>query len=198
MKKVLQRLYNEFVKLKRSAKLNILQANNKKLSIGEKTIIDFNTKIYSFNNRIDIGNNVYLRSKERYYQAGMPFSTTLLTDVKGSFIKIGDNCRINGAYIHAQKGITIGRNCVIASGVNIMDTNGHVLKSPDRTSGRDEPDEIVLGNNIWIGLNAIILKGTKIGNNSVVGAGSVVKGEYPDNSLILGNPASFVKQINIE
>lgn len=198
MKKVVRPLYNIFLDLKRSFKLSLLQVKNNNLTIGSNTIIDYKTKIYSFNNTISIGNNVYLRSNDKYYQAGMPFSTTLLTDVKGSFIKIGDNCRINGVYIHAQKGITIGANCVIASGVNIMDSNGHQLKSYDRTSGRDEPSEIVIGNNVWIGLNAIILKGTIIGNNAVIGAGSVVKGEYPANSLIMGNPAKLVKQINME
>lgn len=44
---------------------------------------------------------------------------------------------------------------------------------------------IVIGNNVWIGANSIILRGTSIGNNCVVGAGCVLKGEYPDNSIIV-------------
>jgi acetyltransferase-like isoleucine patch superfamily enzyme len=127
----------------------------------------------------------------------MPFSTTLLADVKNARIMIGDNCRVNGAYIHAQKEITIGKNCVIASGVHIIDSNGHELYSNNRTRGRDVAKEIVIGDNVWIGLNAIILKDTRIGNNSVVAAGSVVKGNFPENSLIQGNPAVLVKRLEI-
>jgi acetyltransferase-like isoleucine patch superfamily enzyme len=127
----------------------------------------------------------------------MPFPTTLLSDGNKSMIEIGDNCRVNGAYIHAQKRITIGKNCVIASGVNIMDSNGHELYSNDRTKGRDTAKEIAIGENVWIGLNAIILKDTYIGDNSVIAAGSVVKGNFPNNSLIQGNPAVTVKQLEI-
>jgi acetyltransferase-like isoleucine patch superfamily enzyme len=178
-------------------KLILVKKNNKNLELGKNVKIDFKTNIISFGNKIRIGSDVYLRSKSKYYQAGMPFCTTILTDVKGAFITIGNNTRINGAYIHAQKGISIGENCVIASGVNIIDTNGHELISKDRTLGRDKPSEIILGNNVWIGLNVTILKGTKIGNNAVVSAGSVVKGNFQDNALIMGNPAQLIKVLEI-
>ena len=126
----------------------------------------------------------------------MPFYTTLLVDGKEGKIEIGDNCRINGAYIHAKESIHIGNNCVIAAGVNIMDSNGHELASTDRTQGRDKPSPINIGDNVWIGLNAIILKGSSIGNNCVIAAGSVVKGCFPDNSIIQGNPAKTKELIN--
>lgn len=110
---------------------------------------------------------------------------------------IGNNCRINGAYIHAQKRITVGDNCVMASGISIIDSNGHELYSNDRTHGRDQASDIEIGSNVWIGLNAIILKNTSIGDNSVVSAGSVVSGHFPNNSLIMGNPGKVVKILNI-
>jgi acetyltransferase-like isoleucine patch superfamily enzyme len=138
-----------------------------------------------------------MRSLKRGYHAGMPFATTLFADTKGALITIGDNCRINGAYIHAQKKIEIGSNCVIASGVNIIDSNGHQLLSNNRTRGRDDAKEIIIGNNVWIGLNSIILKGTIMGDNCVVSAGSVVKGIFDANSLIQGNPAVKVNTLEI-
>ncbi len=146
--------------------------------------IDFETFFKLNKNKVVIGDNVYLRSKSKGYQAGMSFPTTLLVDVEGATIKIGNNCRINGAYIHAQKSITLGENCVIASGVNIMDSNGHNVKSKNRTIGRDIPQEVVIGNNVWIGLNCIILKGTTIGDNSIISAGCTVKGEIPRDSIV--------------
>ena len=168
------------------------------ISIGTGSVIDIESTINALNGgRVCIESNVLLRGRKNGYHAGMPFGTTLLSDASGSLINVGNNCRINGAYIHAQKKITIGNSCVIASGVNIIDSNGHVLFSNDRTIGRDEPKEIVIGNNVWIGLNCIILKGTNIGDNSVVAAGSVVKGDFPANSLIQGNPAVVMKTLNI-
>lgn len=73
----------------------------------------------------------------------------------------------------------IAKNCVIAAGVNIIDSNGHEVASYERTKGRDIANPIKIGNNVWISANAIILKGTIIGDNCVVGAGSVVKGKFP-------------------
>src|SRR5690606_9691564 len=116
-------------------------------------------------------------------------------DVEGAEIIIGESCRLNGVYIHAQSSIRIGKNTVIASGVNIIDSNGHELVSKNRTKGRDSAKPIKIDENVWIGLNAIILKGTEIGKNSVVSAGSVVKGFFPDNSIISGNPAKLVDTI---
>ncbi|NDI99765.1 acyltransferase [Flavobacterium sp. LaA7.5] len=142
--------------------------------------------------------NVKVRSRQKNYHAGMPFPTTFLIDAKGAKITVGENCRLNGVYLHAEKEISIGKNTVIASGVNIIDSNGHILNSSDRTKGRDVPKAIHIGDNVWIGLNAIILKGTVIGSNSVVAAGSVVKGEFPANSVISGNPATVTDVINIK
>ena len=174
-----------------------IKISKKNIFYGKNVSIDFKTKIFNNSNVLNIGNNVRLRSISKYYQAAMPFPTTILMDVDGATISIGDNSRINGAYIHAQKSISIGKNCVIASGVNIIDTNGHILLSKDRTVGRDKPADIIIEDNVWIGLNCIILKGSRIGKNSVVAAGSVVKGSYAENSLIQGNIATVVKQLEI-
>ena len=84
-------------------------------------------------------------------------------------------CRINGAYIHAEKSISIGSKCVIASGVNITDNNGHQVKSLDRTKGRDIPKEIIIGNNVWICMNVTIQNG------------NVISGTVPPNSIVSSN-----------
>lgn len=171
--------------------------NRRRIFIGGGTSIYYRCRICAFNGSINVGKNCLIGRSAKNYHAGMPFYTTLFTDKVGATIKIGDNCRVNGAYIHAQKEINIGNNCVIASGVNIIDSNGHELISKDRTIGRDKPKSIEIGNNVWIGLNVTILKGTSIGNNCVIAAGSVVKGEFPDNVLIQGNPAVIVSKLEI-
>lgn len=151
------------------------------VSVGAGTRIFYRSNICGC---VIIGKNSSIGRERKGYHAGMPFYTSILNDGRGSIVKIGDNCRINGAYIHAKEKIVIGDNCVIASGVNIIDSNGHQVNSPNRTIGRDEPRPIRIGNNVWIGLNAIILKGADIGDNCVIGAGCIVKGIIPPNSLI--------------
>lgn len=167
-------------------------------NLSYSTKLDKRTKVYiSKGANIKTGINVYLRSEPRGYHCGMPFGTVLLADKKGANIEIGSNSRINGTYIHAQTCVSIGKNCVIAAGTNIIDSNGHEIYSVNRTIGRDTPHPILIGNNVWIGINSVILKDTIIGDNCVVSAGSVVKGHFPPNSLIQGNPAKIKKILTI-
>ena len=65
--------------------------------------------------KIILGENVTLRSDPFDYLGGMPFGTTLLVDRSEGEILIGDNCRLNGTYVHAKKSIKIGKNCVIGA-----------------------------------------------------------------------------------
>lgn len=147
---------------------------------------------------VHIGNNCLIGRSRNGYHAGMPFYTTILLDGTKSFVSIGNNVRINGAYIHSQQSINIGDNCVIAAGVNIIDSNGHETYSNNRTIGRDIPKKIQIGSNVWIGINATILKGTSIGDNSIIAAGSVVKGIFPSNCIIQGNPAKIIKTFELK
>ena len=181
--------------LLRNIKLFIIRYFKQNVLIGKGCIIDLGSRINAFRGKIELHDNVTLRSSARGYHAGMPFPTTLLVDVEHASIVIGKNSRINGTYIHAQAGINIGKNCVFAAGVNIIDSNGHEVRSLNRTMGRDKPAQISIGDNVWIGINAIILKDTSIGKNSIVAAGSVVKGQYPSNAIIAGNPAVVTSYI---
>lgn len=141
-----------------------------------------------------IGTACRIGTSSKRFHSGMPFYTNILNEGIKSKIFIDNNCRINGAYIHVQKEIRIGDNCVIAAGVSIMDSNGNEINHLNRTQGRDIPQIINLGSNVWIGLNSIILKkNSTIGNNCFIAVGNVVKGNFPKNSLIMGNPAKIVK-----
>ena len=132
----------------------ILFSSNVK--IGRNSIIHYRSSIINLGS-VKIGSNCKIGASPKQYHAGMPFYTRLLCDGSNSSITIGDNCRINGASIHAESNVYIGDNCVIASGVSIMDSNGHVVYSMNRTIGRDAPRPINIGNNVWIGLNSVVL-----------------------------------------
>lgn len=179
-------------------RLHTYHVNNKYNAIGSGTLIFYKSPIINtLKKGVVIGKNCTIGRSQNGYHAGMPFHTTLLNDGENSHIYIGDNCRINGAYIHAQDYIEIGDNCVLASGISIIDSNGHNVNSENRTVGRDIPKSIKIGKNVWIGINAVILKGSQIGDNCVVAAGSIVKGNYEANSIIKGNPAVVVGKVTI-
>lgn len=164
--------------------------NNKYNVIGKHSRVFYRSRIINkIEGGVVIGNNSVIGRTSYGYHAGMPFYSSILNDGSNSHISIGDNCRINGAYIHATDYIEIGDNCVMASGITIIDSNAHQVHSSDRTTGRDKPKGITIGNNVWVGLNAVILKGTIIGDNCVIAAGSVVQGIFPDNTIVQGNPA---------
>lgn len=195
------KLINKFRQIAMRCRIKSLNANKKaSVHLAKSIRLDKDSKVYAYpNTSIVIGENVYLRSNPIGYHTGIPFPTTIITDKQGASISIGDNCRLNGVCVHAQRSISIGNNCVIAAGVNIIDANGHQVISSNRTVGRDDPKPIRIGNNVWIGVNALILKGANIGDNSVVSAGSVVGGgDYPQNSLIQGNPAKVVGILQIK
>ena len=161
------------------------------LEIGQNSYVYWKASIDERKGHIKVGKNTMIGRTKIGYHGGMSFYTTLLTDEDDALIEIGDNCRINGAYIHAKGKIQIGNNCVIASNVNIIDSNGHETYSTNRTKGCDQAEDIIIGNNVWIGMNVIILKGTTIGHNCIVAANSVVKGKYSDNCII-GNGIAYV------
>ena len=119
-------------------------------------------------------------------------------DKIGAKISIGNNTRIHGSCLHAYKSIEIGSNCLIAANCQIFDGSGHdtYLDDPSkRASTRGVVKPITIGNNCWIGTSTIILPGTILGNNCIVAAGSVLNGEFKDNSLIGGNPGKFIKLV---
>jgi len=90
-------------------------------------------------------------------------------------------------------GITIGDDVMIAPKVNLV-TGGHPLAPSERGHGITcEP--IVIGNNVWLGTAVTVLAGVTIGDNSVVGAGSVVTHDVEPNSLVAGNPARTVRSL---
>ena len=90
--------------------------------------------------------------------------------------------------------IEIGDNCMIGPKTCIFAIS-HPLAPKERQKGIGIPKKVTIGNNVWIGGNVTILPGISLGNNVVVGAGSVVTKSFPDNVVIAGNPAKIIKKI---
>ncbi len=143
--------------------------------------------------RIELGAGVVLQSKAHRYHAHMHSPVKLLADRAGAIITIGEATRINGACIHAVKSVSIGARCLFAAGVQVLDSNGHraCMETPNqRIDSVDEGKPVVIEDDVWLGLNVVVLPGTRIGAGSIVGAGVVLSGDIPPRSIV--RPASFV------
>jgi len=139
------------------------------------SIGDYATLICSSNKKIDI--------------------STWQTDKLNGSISLGNYILISpGTSIRSAERIDIGDSTMIASDVVITDSDWHGIY--DRTDYVATPKPVKIHKNVWIGERSIILKGTQIGENSIIGAGSVVHGDIPPNSVYAGNPAKEVKKLD--
>ncbi|MEC7271311.1 MAG: acyltransferase [Pseudomonadota bacterium] len=121
--------------------------------------------------------------------------STWETDKINGELQLGKYILISpGTSIRSAQKIVIGDSTMIASDVTITDSDWHDIY--DRTDYVASPKEVIIQENVWIGEKSLILKGSKIGKNSIIGAGSVVSGEVPANVIFAGNPAKQIKKLD--
>ena len=129
-------------------------------------------------------------------QDGAKFWCNDMTIHSGAKISVGKNASLslgsgyinNNCEIRCSSSITIGENVAISSDVIIRDNDAHKI------DGSLQVDPIVIGNHVWIGMRAIILKGVTIGDGAVIAAGAVVTHDVPPNTLVGGVPAKIIRQ----
>lgn len=116
----------------------------------------------------------------------------------GKHIEVGENffANYNLTILDVAK-VKIGDNVQFAPNVSLY-TAGHPIHPVSRNSGYEYGIEITIGDNVWLGGNVVVLPGVHIGNNVVVGAGSVVTKDLPDNVIAAGNPAKIIREITDE
>lgn len=167
-----------------------------------KTSIHHSASIYINNG--SVGFNSSPRVREPFPGMLEMLSNSSLT-VNGNFhflsgvhLIIRENAKmsIGSGYINRHckikcfHNISIGHNVAISENVSIWDSDVHeVIRN-----GSEIMKPIKIGNHVWIGTNAIILKGVNIGDNSIIAAGSVVNRDIPKNCLAAGNPARVIKE----
>ncbi|HEC14105.1 MAG TPA: acyltransferase [Acidiferrobacteraceae bacterium] len=166
--------------------------------IGESVLLGLNARMLNDNpdrNRVTVGESTVLRGLIRQESQGV-------INI-GSHVYLGD-CSL----IHATREVSIGDDTLIAHNVNIIDNDAHPVDAKERVSHfrhllgleAEIPYEIAsapvrIGARCWLGLNSVILKGVEIGDETIVGAGSVVSKSLPPGVLAAGNPAVPVKQL---
>jgi len=109
---------------------------------------------------------------------------------RGALIRIGNGTYLNrNVEIIAQREVIIGRDCKIAWDVVIMDTDHHGIGNAEPV-----PKPVRIGNRVWIGCRAIVLKGVTVGNDAVIGAGAIVTRDVPPGAVVVGPAARIIRQ----
>ena len=146
---------------------------------------------------LKLGKNVRLNSCLKANPIGGD-TRIILSVSENATMEIGDNTGISNSALICNRGIIIGNNVLIGGGVKIYDSDFHSLDATQRTNqNHDTPltSQVVLEDGCFIGAHSIVLKGVTIGENSIVGAGSVVAKSIPKNEIWAGNPAKLIKKL---
>lgn len=172
-------------------KRNVLNARWWGVALGQN--IKFSGKCYFWRypgSIIRVGNNCQFLSRANANFAGINHPCSITTFSQEAIIEIGDNCGFSGIAIGCVKSVRLGRNVRCGPNTIITDSDEHL---DDPRAGK--PKEIVIGDNVWLGMNVVVLKGVTIGENSLIGANSVVTKSIPANVVAAGTPCKVIKNV---
>ena len=161
----------------------ILKRNN--VAIGKHFGLSLGTELYfSDSAQVTIGSNVSSDGKCRIIASDH------------AVLSIGDDCYFNmNCLVGSNQYISIGRHCVFGPGVVITDNDHRFEKDKGISCHQYNNGSISIDEECWVGANAVILRDTHIGRGCVIGAGCVVKGDIPDNSIITCKQDLHIHQI---
>jgi acetyltransferase-like isoleucine patch superfamily enzyme len=152
------------------------------------------------NAQIIIGTRVALYNHSRANLIGIN-SPCILVATENARIEIGDDTGLSGTVIHSRKNISLGRHVKVGANCKIMDHDFHPLDYQTRRDNSTGPDialAVEIGDDVFIGTNALILKGVKIGNGAIIGAGAVVTKSVPAFTVWAGNPARQIGEVKAD
>ena len=140
---------------------------------------------------IQIGKESTFNSSHSSNLIGVYSPCMVSTIKRGAKIEIGNNCGFSGTVIGAALNIKIGNNVRCGANTMITDSDWH---SDDYRTGTDK--EVIIEDNVWLGYGVKVLKGVHIGENTLVGAGSIVTRNIPANVIAVGNPCKVIKVLS--
>lgn len=146
--------------------------------------------------RINIGKGVIFGFRQGgYYRKNI---SEFVVREDTSVISIGSRTKFNNnIFMSAWSSISIGDDCLIGHNCEFSDADGHELDPRYRLRSAGCVESIVIGNNVWFGNGCKVLRGSRIGDNSIIAAGAVVKGQFGSNVVIGGVPARVLKEIEL-
>ena len=144
---------------------------------------------------IDIGANVTLSGKSNIGFCNRVLDRPVFSIGDGTFV--GHNCSFSVA-----QSVKIGCNCLVAADVIIRDYDGHpidpVARRNNQSISAESVHAVVIGNDVWIGQRAVVLKGTSVGDRSIIAGCAVVTKDVPPDSIVAGNPARIVRSLRAD
>jgi len=147
--------------------------------------------------RVVFGRNVVLVSHSYFSEPGINHACVIRTLSPRAELIVGDDVGMSGCTICAAERISVGNDCLIGANVLIANTDFHPIAAQGRSYSKEnvQTAPVVIGDNVFIGANAMILKGSRIGDNAVIGAGSVVTGDIPTDAVAAGAPARVIGSV---
>lgn len=148
---------------------------------------------------IHIGDAVVLCSDSRYTALGVAHPVILRTLRPGARIRIGNHCGLSGTTICAAVEVSIGDECLFGADVAVFDTDFHAI-APRGRRYNNAPEAIgtapvVIEDNVFIGTGARILKGVRIGRDSVIGAGAIITRDVAAGSIVVSLAATVKRSL---
>lgn len=147
-----------------------------------------------YNSKIDIGHDCRFRSSFLSNYIGLNRRCLIATHAENSEIIIGHNVGFSGTVIGAAEKITIGNNVLCGGNTLITDFDWHPVKR-NGTNNKIYSAPISIEDNVWLGVNVVVLKGVTIGKRTVIGANSVVTKSIPGDVIAAGNPCKVIKYL---
>ena len=147
------------------------------------------------NGTCTFGKGITFRSDLTSNMVGL-FKPCTISVSKNGILQISDFSGFSGVSIYCVNKIIIGRYCNFGGNVSIWDTDFHPLDFAERRNplqiAKSAP--VIIGDDVFVGANSLILKGVLIGDRSIIGAGSVVTKNIPCDEVWAGNPAKFIRK----
>lgn len=199
LNKILVKLYHALMNAQKREMIKRIR-NNSNAQIGENVQFGTTFSISNSKAKIIVGDNTWIYANINIFPHNDDCELII-----GKDCYIGDNSRL-----WVSKKIIIGNRSLIAHNVNIFDTTTHptdkniryehecVVKTqgmPMHKYQTIEEQPVIIGQDVWIGCNCVIMKGVNIGDGTIIGAGSVVTKDIPAGVMAAGNPAKVIKTI---
>lgn len=162
-----------------------ISGNNNVIYVGKNSILrDCNIFIKGNNNTLYIGDDCVINN------------TSIILDNEGAEIKIGNKTSVAKAQIVSLEpyNIEIGEDCMLSYDIEIRNTDSHKIYDKSTNKRINEGNSVKIGNHVWLGMRAVILKGVNIDDNSIVAGGSIVTKDVMSNTIVSGNPAKQIKE----
>lgn len=163
-------------------------ASNAKITVNKGNLSinkNWNTKgsLFPFLLYVGESGEIYVNGTFDIYAGGKIYVNP------NAVLKLGSGYINHNVNISVFKEVSIGEGCVISENVIIRDSDNHKIKGNNKL----ETASIKIGHHVWIGMNAVVLKGVTIGDGAIIAAGAVITHDVPPNTLVAGVPAKIIK-----